>query len=92
MDYEPIYATYDEMHAERIRGILAGQGMDCAVRPMRVGGYEGIRLGPLGEIHILVPRPYASKARRVIQDAIQDGVLWPLGAPIGDSSQRDEAR
>ena len=82
MDYEPIYSTYDEMHADRIRGILAGAGIDCAVRSMRVGGYEGIRVGPLGEIRILVPGPYAAKARRLIQDAIRDGALWPLGGPI----------
>ncbi len=82
MDYEPIYTTYDEMHADRIRGILAAEGIDSALRSMRVGGYEGIRVGPLGEIRILVPRPYASKARRLIQDAIRDGALWPLGSPL----------
>ena len=38
MDYEPVYVTYDELHADRIRGILAGEGIDCAVRSMRVGG------------------------------------------------------
>jgi DNA-binding transcriptional LysR family regulator len=81
MDYEPIYVTYDELHADRIRGILAAEGIDCAVRSMRVGGYEGIRVGPLGEIRILVPPPYAGKARRLIQEAIRDGALWPLGAP-----------
>ena len=74
--------TYDELHAGRIRGILAAEGIDCAVRSMRVGGYEGIRVGPLGEIRILVPRPYAAKARRLIQEAIRDGALWPLGAPL----------
>jgi len=60
--------TYDELHAGRIRGILAAEGIDCAVRSMRVGGYEGIRVGPLGEIRI--------------QEAIRDGALWPLGAPL----------
>ena len=82
MDYEPIYTTYDEVHADRIRGILAAEGIGSALRSMRVGGYEAIRVGPLGEIRILVPRPYASKARRLIQDAIRDGALWPLGGPI----------
>jgi hypothetical protein len=91
MKYEPVYVTYDELHADRIRGILTGQGMECAVRSLRVGGYEGIRLGPLGEIHILVPGPYASKARRLIQEAIQDGVLWPLGAPLGGEAAPQEA-
>lgn len=82
MDYEAIYVTYDEMHADRIRGILAGEGIDCAVRSMRVGGYWGIRVGPLGELRILVPGPYATKARRLIQQAIYDGALWPLGSPV----------
>ena len=91
MDTEPVYVTYDEMHADRIRGILAGQGIACAVRSMRVGGYEGIRVGPLGEIHILVAAPYAAKARRLIQDAIRDGALWPLGAPIGGEDPDGEA-
>ncbi len=88
MEYEPIYSTYDELHADRIRGILAGEGIDCVVRSMRVGGYEGIRVGPLGEIRILVPAPYASKARRLIQDAIRDGALWPLGGPIESRTAR----
>ena len=38
-------------------------------------------MGPLGEIRILVPPPYAAKARRLIQEAIRDCALWPLGAP-----------
>lgn len=91
MDHEPVYVTYDEMHADRIRGILVAEGIECAVRSMRVGGYEGIRLGPLGEIHILVWSPYAAKARRLIQDAIRDGALWPLGAPLG-GAEPDDAR
>ena len=89
MDYEPIYITYDELHADRIRGILGGAGIACFARSMRVGGYEGIRLGPLGEIHIFVPGPYAGKALRLIEEAIQDGALWPMGAP---RPPRDQAR
>ena len=83
--YIPIYITYDEMHADRIRQILTERGIRCAVRSMRVGGYEGIRVGPLGEIRIAVPAPYAGKAKRVIQEAVADGVLWPLGGPLNET-------
>lgn len=82
MDFQPVYATYDEMHADRIRQLLESRGIPCVVRSMRVGGYEGIRLGPLGEVRILVPGPYARKAQRVIQEAIVDGALPNLGGPV----------
>jgi len=82
MDYTPIYATYEEMHADLIRQLLEREGIACRVRSMRVGGYEGIRIGPLGEIWIYVPRSYAQKALRLIEQAIADEALWPLGGPV----------
>jgi len=82
MDYKPIYVTYEEMHADLIRQLLEQQGIACRVRSMRVAGYEGIRVGPLGEIRIFVLEPYTQKALRVIEEAIKDGALWPLGGPV----------
>lgn len=82
MEYQAVYTTYEEMHADRICQILAGQGIPSRVQSRRVGGYEAIAIGPLGEIRILVPEPYREKAQRLIREAIADGVLWPLGAPL----------
>ncbi|MFN3476456.1 MAG: putative signal transducing protein [Candidatus Methylomirabilales bacterium] len=82
MEYKPIYATYEEVHADLIRQLLEQQGIPCRVRSMKVAGYEGITIGPLGEIRIYVLTPYAQKAVRIIEEAIRDGALWPLGGPV----------
>lgn len=82
IEYTEIYATYDEIHADLIRQLLEGKGIPCLLRSMKVGGYQGITFGPLGELRVRVPKPYAQKGKRLIQDAINDGVLWPLGSPI----------
>jgi len=82
MGFAEIYVTQDEMHADLIRQLLEGSGIPCLLRSMKVGGYEGITLGPLGEIRVRVPQPYAQKAKRLIREAIADGAIWPLGSPI----------
>jgi hypothetical protein len=82
MHFRDAYVTYDELHAERIRQVLEGAGIPCRLRSMRVAGYVGLNFGPLGEIRVLVPPPYAAKARRLIAQAMADGVLWRCGAPV----------
>ncbi|HEV8664087.1 MAG TPA: hypothetical protein VGT06_13250 [Candidatus Methylomirabilis sp.] len=82
MEFTPAYVTYEELHAERIRQVLQGGSVPCRLRSMRVAGYAGLSLGPLGEIQVLVPPPYVAKAKRLIAQAMADGVLWPCGAPV----------
>ncbi len=103
MEYEPIYTTYDEMHADRIRGILAAEGIDSALRSMRVGGYEGIRVGPLGERLLALAPPhldrslFAAAARLEIPATVHLAVgtdiyhMHPAfdGAAAGEASARD---
>ncbi len=82
MEFAAAYVTYEELHAERIRLVLQGGGVPCRLRSMRVAGYAGLSFGPLGEIRVLVPPPYVAKAKRLIAQAIADGVLWPCGGPV----------
>ncbi|MGH7406969.1 MAG: hypothetical protein ACREKF_03045 [Candidatus Methylomirabilales bacterium] len=82
MELAAAYVTYEELHAERIRQVLQGGGIPCRLRSMRVAGYDGLTFGPLGEIRVLVPPPYVAKAKRLIAQAIADGVLWHCGAPV----------
>lgn len=82
MEFAAAYVTYEELHAERIRQVLQGAGVPCRLRSMRVAGYGALNVGPLGEIRVLVPLPYVAKAKRLIAQAMADGVLWPCGAPV----------
>lgn len=70
-----VYTTYDEMQAELLRLHLERHGVPCWLRSMRVGGYQGITFGPLGEIHLMTPAPYAQKGKRLIRQAAADGFL-----------------
>ncbi len=80
-----IFTTYDEMQAELLRVHLERHGVPCRVRSMRVGGYQGITFGPLGEIHLLTPAPYAEKGKRLIRQAAADGYLLPPERPIEEA-------
>jgi hypothetical protein len=75
MNDQVIYTTYDQMQAELLRLHLERHGVPCRLRSMRVGGYEGITLGPLAEIRLMTPFPYAEKARRLIRQAAADGFI-----------------
>ncbi len=68
-----IYTTYDEMQAELLRLHLQRHGVPCRLRSMRVGGFQGITFGPLGEIRLMTSTPYAEKGRRLIEQAILYG-------------------
>lgn len=70
-----IYATYDAMQAELLRLHLARHGVPCRLRSMRVGGFEGIAFGPLGEIRLMTSAAYAGKGRRLIEQAALRGAL-----------------
>jgi len=75
MNDHVIYTTYDQMQAELLRLHLERHGVPCRLRSMRVGGYEGITLGPLAEIRLMTPFPYAEKAKRLIRQAAADGFI-----------------
>ena len=70
MPEQIIYTTYDEMQAELLRLHLQHHGVPCRLRSMRVGGFQGITFGPLGEIRLMTSTPYAEKGRRLIEQAI----------------------
>ncbi len=75
MNDQVVYTTYDQMQAELLRLHLERHGVPCRLRSMRVGGYEGITLGPLAEIRLMTPFPYAEKAKRLIRQAAADGFI-----------------
>ncbi len=75
MDERIVYTTYDEMQAEVLRLHLERHGVPCWLRSMRVGGYQGITFGPLGEVRLMTAAPYAEKAKRLIKQAAADGFL-----------------
>ena len=77
MDERIVYTTYDEMQAELLRLHLERHGVPCWLRSMRVGGYQGITFGPLGEVRLMTAAPYAEKAKRLIKQAAADGFLRP---------------
>ncbi len=70
-----VYTTYDEMLAELLRLHLERHGVPCRLRSMKISGYQGITFGPLGEIHLMTPSPYAEKGKRLIRQAVADGFL-----------------
>jgi len=75
MNERIVYITYDEMQAELLRLHLERHGVPCWLRSMRVGGYQGITFGPLGEVRLMTAGPYAEKAKRLIKQAAADGFL-----------------
>lgn len=75
MHEQTIYTTYDEMQAEFLRLHLTRHGVPCRIRSMRVGGFEGIAFGPLGEIRLMTSMAYAEKGRRLIEQAAMRGAL-----------------
>jgi hypothetical protein len=82
MHEQMIYATYDEMQAELLRLHLERYGVPCRLRSMRVGGFQGITFGPLGEIRLMTSAPYAAKGRRLIEQAVLRGSLSLLSGKV----------
>jgi hypothetical protein len=78
-----IYTTYNEMVAEFLRLHLQRHGVPCRLRSMKVGGYQGIMVGPLAEIHLISPSAYAEKGKRVIRQAEVDGFAGRPGDRVG---------
>ena len=85
MDERIVYITYDEMQAELLRLHLERHGVPCWLRSMRVGGYQGITFGPLGEVRLLTAAPYAEKAKRLIKQAAADGFLRPSEGQVEEA-------
>ncbi len=85
MDERIVYITYDEMQAELLRLHLERHGVPCWLRSMRVGGYQGITFGPLGEVRLMTTAPYAEKAKRLIKQAAADGFLRPSEGQVEEA-------
>lgn len=85
MPEQIIYTTYDEMQAELLRLHLQRHGVPCRLRSMRVGGFQGITFGPLGEIRLMTSTPYAEKGRRLIEQAILHGSFSLVPGKVEES-------
>ncbi len=55
-----------EVHAEILRGLLEAQEIPVLLSREGAGRALGLSVGPLGEVHILVPDQFQTKARDII--------------------------
>ena len=77
-----LYKTYDSLEAGRIADLLADHAIACSIRDLTISPYP-LTIGRFGERRVGVSLPDVAEARRVLQDAIQDGYLSREGSWIG---------
>ena len=77
-----IYATYDQLEAEQIKGILEEEGLPAQVRNLGISPYP-IAIGTFNERRILVMKSDRAEANSYIARAIQDHIISANGRFIG---------
>jgi hypothetical protein len=63
-----ISSVQAEVQAELLRGLLEAQEIPVLLSREGAGRALGLSVGPLGEVHILVPDQFQAKARKIIRD------------------------
>ena len=76
-----IYATYDLLEAEQIRGFLEETGILAKIRDLGISPYP-ISIGGFNEKRILVLNSYKKEALKVIANAIEDQMISSNGTFI----------
>lgn len=61
-----IASVQAEVQAELLRGLLEAQDIPVLLSREGAGRALGLTIGPLGEVHILVPDQYQNQARKVL--------------------------
>lgn len=56
------------VQAEVLRGMLEAQGVQVMFSYESAGRVEGLFVGPMGEVDLLVPASQAAQARRILAD------------------------
>ena len=74
IDLKEIYLCYDFMEADLIKGLLKENGIQCVVRDMTITPYP-LSIGNFSEKRIAVEEDRALRARKLIEDAINDGYI-----------------
>jgi hypothetical protein len=64
-DFEEVFVTYDPIEAEILKDVLESGNIDVVLRSAKVTPFP-VNVGKVGEIHILVPKPDAGEARKLI--------------------------
>jgi hypothetical protein len=55
------------LEAEFLQNYLRGQGIQCEIVQEAVGLVDGLTIGPMGEVELLVPSAQGKKAREVLR-------------------------
>jgi hypothetical protein len=58
----------DRLQAEILRGLLAANGVPALLSYESAGPLEGVMLGPMAEVQLLVPAAQAEAARQLLAD------------------------
>jgi hypothetical protein len=69
-DFEEVFVTYDPVEAEMLKDVLEGGGIDVVLRSAKVTPFP-VNVGKTGEIQILVPKPDAAEARKLIESFVE---------------------
>ena len=77
-----IYATYDLLEAEQIRGILDQKGILTKIRDLGISPYP-LTIGAFNEKRIIVLETDKKEALKAISNAIEDHVISSNGFFIG---------
>ena len=73
-----IYATYDLLEAEQIRGFLEETGILTKIRDLSISPYP-LSIGGFNEKRIIVLNYYKKEALKLIANAIEDQVISSNG-------------
>jgi len=73
-----IYATYDFLEAEKIKGFLEEEGLPVQIRDLGISPYP-ISIGKFNEKRILVLQSDENEASEVISKAIEDQIISSSG-------------
>ena len=65
-DFEEVFVTYDPIEAEILKDMLESGGIDVVLRSAKVTPFP-VNVGKVGEIQLLVPKPDAGEARKLIE-------------------------
>jgi hypothetical protein len=63
------------LQAEALRGLLEAQGVEVTFSYESAGRVEGLSVGPVGEVDLLVPASQAARARRILADYYADRLI-----------------
>ena len=65
-DFEEVFVTYDPIEAEILKDMLESGDIDVVLRSAKVTPFP-VNVGKVGEIQLLVPKPNAGEARKLIE-------------------------